>query len=35
MNNIIPLVDELKEKNMLPGICFNDDRTVCEELAMK
>ncbi|GMS88551.1 hypothetical protein PENTCL1PPCAC_10726, partial [Pristionchus entomophagus] len=35
MNNIIPLVDELKEKNMLPGICFNDDRTVCEDLAMK
>ncbi|GMT18844.1 hypothetical protein PFISCL1PPCAC_10141 [Pristionchus fissidentatus] len=35
MNNIIPLVDELKEKAMLPAICFNDDRTVCEELARK
>ncbi|GMS88669.1 hypothetical protein PENTCL1PPCAC_10843 [Pristionchus entomophagus] len=34
MNNIIPLVDELKEKKMLPGICFNDDRIVCEELAL-
>lgn len=31
--NITRLVDDLKEKKMLPAICFNDDRFICEELA--
>ena len=33
LNGIVPLVDELREKKMLPAICFNDDRTACEQLA--
>jgi hypothetical protein len=27
-------MDELKSKEMLPSICFNDDRDFCEQLAI-
>ncbi|KHJ77575.1 hypothetical protein OESDEN_22805, partial [Oesophagostomum dentatum] len=30
LDNIVRLVDEMNEKNMLPAMCFNDDRNVCE-----
>ncbi|EYC27342.1 hypothetical protein Y032_0009g662 [Ancylostoma ceylanicum] len=35
LDNIVRLVDEMKEKNMLPAMCFNDDRNVCESLALR
>ncbi|ETN83090.1 DEAD/DEAH box helicase [Necator americanus] len=35
LDNIVRLVDELNEKNMLPAMCFNDDRNVCESLALR
>ncbi|CAJ0942965.1 unnamed protein product, partial [Mesorhabditis belari] len=31
--NIVGLIEELQEESMLPAICFNDDRFVCESLA--
>lgn len=27
-------MDELKRTECLPALCFNDDRTICEELAI-
>lgn len=33
--NIVPLVEELKSNEMLPSICFNEDRNFCEELAIR
>uniref|UniRef100_A0A1I8AIS0 Helicase ATP-binding domain-containing protein n=1 Tax=Steinernema glaseri TaxID=37863 RepID=A0A1I8AIS0_9BILA len=35
LHNIVPLLDSLKEKNMLPAICFNDNREICELLAVR
>ncbi|VDM73363.1 unnamed protein product, partial [Strongylus vulgaris] len=35
LDNIVRLVDEMNEKNMLPAMCFNDDRNVCESLAIR
>ncbi|KHJ82170.1 hypothetical protein OESDEN_18138, partial [Oesophagostomum dentatum] len=35
LDNIVRLVDEMNEKNMLPAMCFNDDRNVCESLALR
>ncbi|XGW17668.1 hypothetical protein V3C99_002341 [Haemonchus contortus] len=35
LDNIVRLVDEMREKNMLPAMCFNDDRNVCESLAIR
>lgn len=32
--NIIPLIDQLKRKDQLPALCFNDDREICEHLAI-
>ncbi|CAD6187647.1 unnamed protein product [Caenorhabditis auriculariae] len=32
---ITPMVDELRQKNMLPAICFNDARHVCETMALR
>ncbi|KAI6202421.1 hypothetical protein M3Y96_00946700 [Aphelenchoides besseyi] len=32
--NVVPLLDELKANDMLPGICFNENREFCEQLAM-
>lgn len=32
--NIVALIEELQEEEMLPAICFNDDRFVCESLAI-
>ncbi|CAI5445530.1 unnamed protein product [Caenorhabditis angaria] len=30
---IVRLIDELKQKEELPAICFNEDRHICEKLA--
>lgn len=35
LDNIVRLVDEMNERNMLPAMCFNDDRSVCESLAIR
>lgn len=35
VDNIVPLIDEMRAKQMLPAICFNDDRHVCEALATR
>uniref|UniRef100_A0A0M3K1T2 Helicase C-terminal domain-containing protein n=1 Tax=Anisakis simplex TaxID=6269 RepID=A0A0M3K1T2_ANISI len=35
LKSIVPLIMELRDKEMLPAICFNDDRKVCEQLADK
>ncbi|PIO66180.1 DEAD/DEAH box helicase [Teladorsagia circumcincta] len=35
LDNIVRLVDEMNERNMLPAMCFNDDRNVCESLAIR
>ncbi|KAK6058652.1 DEAD/DEAH box helicase, partial [Cooperia oncophora] len=35
LDSIVRLVDEMNEKNMLPAMCFNDDRNVCESLAIR
>ncbi|VDK53833.1 unnamed protein product [Cylicostephanus goldi] len=35
LENIVRIVDEMNEKNMLPAMCFNDDRSVCENLAIR
>lgn len=32
---IVPLLDELRDEAMLPAICFNDNRHVCESLAVE
>ncbi|KHN88765.1 putative helicase C28H8.3 [Toxocara canis] len=33
LRSIVPLIMELRDNEMLPAICFNDDRKVCERLA--
>lgn len=33
LRSIVPLVMELRDNEMLPAICFNDDRRICERLA--
>lgn len=35
MHNIVPVMDELKNTNRLPTLCFNDDRNICEKLAIR
>ncbi|WKX99102.1 hypothetical protein Q1695_014184 [Nippostrongylus brasiliensis] len=35
IDNIVRIVDEMNERNMLPAMCFNDDRNVCESLAIR
>ncbi|KAI6233832.1 hypothetical protein M3Y99_00875100 [Aphelenchoides fujianensis] len=32
--NVVPLLEELKGSDMLPAICFNENREFCEQLAM-
>lgn len=33
LRNIASVVEEMREKDMLPAICFNEDRRMCEKLA--
>ncbi|KAL3083269.1 hypothetical protein niasHS_011071 [Heterodera schachtii] len=33
--NIMRLIDQLKEKQQIPALCFNDDREICEHLAIR
>lgn len=33
--NIMPLMDQLKRKEQIPALCFNDDREICEHLAIR
>uniref|UniRef100_A0A183BTL5 Helicase ATP-binding domain-containing protein n=1 Tax=Globodera pallida TaxID=36090 RepID=A0A183BTL5_GLOPA len=33
--NIMRLVDQLKQKAQIPALCFNDDREICEHLAIR
>lgn len=35
MKSIAPLILELRDKELLPAICFNEDRRVCEKLALQ
>uniref|UniRef100_A0A1I7W5H4 DEAD/DEAH box helicase n=1 Tax=Loa loa TaxID=7209 RepID=A0A1I7W5H4_LOALO len=35
MKSIAPLILELRNKELLPAICFNEDRRVCERLAQQ
>ncbi|KAI1712367.1 DEAD/DEAH box helicase domain-containing protein [Ditylenchus destructor] len=35
LHNVVPTMDELKKSNRLPAICFNDDREICEQLAVR
>ncbi|VDM54329.1 unnamed protein product [Angiostrongylus costaricensis] len=35
LDNIVKLVDEMSARNMLPALCFIDDRNVCELLAVR
>lgn len=35
LDNIVRLVDEMNVRNMLPAMCFIDDRNVCENLAIR
>lgn len=35
MKSIAPLILELRDKELLPAICFNEDRRVCERLAQQ
>ncbi|KAE9421170.1 hypothetical protein Angca_008073, partial [Angiostrongylus cantonensis] len=35
LDNIVRLVDEMNARNMLPALCFIDDRNVCELLAVR
>jgi superfamily II RNA helicase len=35
LDNIVPLVENLRDRAMLPCICFNDDRRMCERLAQR
>lgn len=32
--NIVNVVDNMRDENLLPAICFNDDRHICEKLAL-
>ncbi|CAD5222230.1 unnamed protein product [Bursaphelenchus xylophilus] len=34
LHNVVPLLDQLKTDDMLPSICFNDNREFCEQLAI-
>ncbi|CAD5216899.1 unnamed protein product [Bursaphelenchus okinawaensis] len=34
LHNVVPLLDQLKGDDMLPSICFNDNREFCEQLAI-
>jgi hypothetical protein len=31
----MPLMDQLKRKEQIPALCFNDDREICEHLAIR
>ncbi|CAJ0946570.1 unnamed protein product, partial [Mesorhabditis belari] len=33
LETIVSLVEELQDEEMLPAICFNEDRFICEDLA--
>ncbi|VDN07517.1 unnamed protein product [Thelazia callipaeda] len=35
MKSISPLILELRDKNLLPAICFNENRRICEKLAVQ
>ncbi|VDO37468.1 unnamed protein product [Onchocerca flexuosa] len=35
VKSIAPLILELRDKELLPAICFNEDRRVCERLAQQ
>lgn len=35
LGHIVPLIDHLRERQMLPCICFNEDRRICERLAQQ
>lgn len=35
LDSIIPLVDKMREDQLLPAICFSDDRQACELLAIR
>ncbi|KAL4002464.1 DEAD/DEAH box helicase family protein [Acanthocheilonema viteae] len=35
MKNIAPLILELRDRELLPAICFNEDRRICERLAQQ
>jgi hypothetical protein len=31
----MPLMDQLKGRDQIPALCFNDDREMCEHLAIR
>uniref|UniRef100_A0A914VAC1 DNA-binding protein SATB n=1 Tax=Plectus sambesii TaxID=2011161 RepID=A0A914VAC1_9BILA len=35
LEHIVPLMEHLRDRNMLPCICFNEDRRICERLAQQ